>query len=364
MAIMQYGKAIYRNLKFKQHLRNRTALSVETAEQILLDYLPKSAPNFRQKNKIDPKYDVMIIVPVYNVENYLEQCIESILNQKTNYTYQAVFVNDGSTDSSGAILDRCIPAPHVVIHKKNGGVSAARNDALRRITGRYLMFMDSDDLLEPHALERLVSTADEMNADIVEGSHTFFGADREPELFSHGAELCQIHHLELYGFPWGKVISCKLLEDFCFPEGYLFEDTVMATLLHPASSMNIAIPDTVYRYRDNHSGITHSSKAKKTSVDTFWITKYCLEERIRRGDQLRHEHYVRYLIAVRRNWLRTNSLPEQIQEAIFSLTCDLFERNLPFQYVGNENRMFLLTQAIQARSYKAYHFLMERWDIL
>lgn len=364
MSMLQRGKAVYRKLKFHQLLRISAGMNASEAEDILQGFLPRSVPVFHQENEIDPKYDVMIIVPVYNVEPYLEQCIDSILNQRTEYTYQAVFVDDGSTDGSGAILDRRISAPHVVIHKENGGVSAARNDALRRITGRYVMFLDSDDYLAPNAIELLVRTADETGADIVEGSHIFFDEQNELGCNSHGSSVSEIPYLDLYGFPWGKVISSRLLKDFCFPVGYLFEDTVMATLLHPSSNLNMSVPDVVYYYRDNHTGITHSSKKIREAVDSFWMMKYCLEERIHRGDRLSHENYVRYLTAIRRNWIRMLNLPENVQESIFSISCDLFTACLPMTYEGSEKRMRLLEQTIRHKSYKAFRFLMERWDIL
>ena len=317
----------------------------------------------------------MIIVPVYNVAPYLEQCINSILNQRTNYTFQVVFLDDGSTDGSGKILDKRVPPPqtfesvcfhreYTVIHKANGGVSSARNDALCRITGRYVMFLDSDDYLAPNAIELLVRTADETGADIVEGSHIFFDEQNELGCNSHSSSVSEIPYLDLYGFPWGKVISSRLLKDFCFPVGYLFEDTVMATLLHPSSNLNMSVPDVVYYYRDNHTGITHSSKKIREAVDSFWMMKYCLEERIHRGDRLSHENYVRYLTAIRRNWIRTMNLPENVQESIFSISCDLFTACLPMTYEGSEKRMRLLEQAIRHKSYKAFRFLMERWDIL
>lgn len=364
MSVVHYGKNLYRSFQFRQLLKKPPALTAEAAGQLLLDFYPKSPPRFRQENILDPQYDVMIIVPVYNVEPYLEACIHSVLHQETRYTYQVVFVNDGSRDASGEILDRLVTAPHVVIHKKNGGLSAARNDALRRITGRYLMFVDSDDMLSPNAVERLVSTADTHGADIVEGSHVFFGEGREPEVFSHGESIHPIHYLELYGFACGKVIAAELARDFCFPEGYLFEDTVMSTLLHPAGKHHVAIPDVIYRYRDNFTGITHTSKEQKSAMDTFWMMKYCLQERIARGDRLTTENYARYLISVRRNWVRTAHLPDGVREAIFVCTCELFHRCLPFRYEGTEKRMHLLEQAIQNHSYEAYRFLMERWDIL
>lgn len=116
---------------------------------------------------------VSVIIPVYNVEKYLEECIDSVLAQ-TYQNIEIILVNDGSTDSSGLICDRyaeknsCIS----VIHKENGGQSTARNVGIEHADGKYIYFMDSDDILLSAALEKLYYVADENNADIV-----FFDAE-------------------------------------------------------------------------------------------------------------------------------------------------------------------------------------------
>jgi glycosyltransferase involved in cell wall biosynthesis len=92
---------------------------------------------------------ISVIVPVYNVENYIQQCIESILNQ-TYTNWELILVNDGSTDNSGAICDRFAKenARVKIIHQKNAGVSVARNNALNVAKGEYITFVDSDDWVE------------------------------------------------------------------------------------------------------------------------------------------------------------------------------------------------------------------------
>lgn len=357
-------KSIYRAILFDILLKKKTITSVEEATANLQSFLHKEPPTFAQINKINPQYDVMIIIPVYNVEKYLEQCIQSILAQETKYTFQAVFVNDGSTDRSGEILKRCIPMPHVFVSTKNQGVAAARNLALQNITGRYVMFLDSDDYLSPNAIEELVNVADEKSADIVEGGHAFFDANGVIEVNTHGNTIHEISHQNLYGFPYGKVIRSNLLKTFCFPQGYIFEDTVMATLLHPSARIIVSDPAIVYNYRDNHSGITHSSKVRKEAIDTFWIMKYCLEERLHRGQVLDQNDYERYLVAVWRNWIRTKALPDDLQKWIFVLTCDLFYENLKFTYRGKQRNKSMLERAIKSRSYQAYCFVLDRWDVL
>ena len=109
---------------------------------------------------------VTIIVPVYNSEKYLEQCIQNLLNQ-TYHNLQIILVNDGSTDHSLDICKRITDKRVEVYTKQNGGASSARNLGLTHRKGEYVLFVDSDDYLKDNAVEILVSTADSNNADCV-----------------------------------------------------------------------------------------------------------------------------------------------------------------------------------------------------
>lgn len=113
----------------------------------------------------------MIIVPVYNVIEYLEDCIKSLLVQETGYSYCVVFVNDGSTDESANILNKYAKKENVyIINKKNEGVAEARNIALKYIRGKCVLFVDADDMLMDNAIEVLMRKSVETDADIVEGN--------------------------------------------------------------------------------------------------------------------------------------------------------------------------------------------------
>ena len=111
---------------------------------------------------------VSIIVPVYNAEQYLRRCVDSILNQE--YTdFELFLVNDGSTDSSGDICEEYGDKDHrvIVIQKENTGVSDSRNLALDRARGKYLQFLDSDDWITPDATRLFVRAAEEYGCDMV-----------------------------------------------------------------------------------------------------------------------------------------------------------------------------------------------------
>lgn len=111
---------------------------------------------------------VSIVIPVYNVADYMKECFESVAGQ-TMGDFEAILIDDGATDNSGKICDEWVKKDKrfKVIHQKNAGVSAARNRGLKSAKGEYVAFVDSDDAIGKHYLERLVAAATQHNADIV-----------------------------------------------------------------------------------------------------------------------------------------------------------------------------------------------------
>ncbi|MCQ2512960.1 MAG: glycosyltransferase, partial [Lachnospiraceae bacterium] len=109
---------------------------------------------------------ISVIIPVYNAENTLHQCIDSVLNQ-TKKNLEIILVDDGSTDQSGMICDEYVDKNDniICIHKKNGGVSSARNEGLKKVTGEYVCFLDSDDYWDEDILEYLYELLIKTNSD-------------------------------------------------------------------------------------------------------------------------------------------------------------------------------------------------------
>lgn len=114
------------------------------------------------------KPKISIIIPVYNVENYLNQCLESVVNQ-TYQNLEIIVINDGSTDNSAKICDEFAYKDNriIVIHKENGGISSARNIGIEKSSGEYIMFLDSDDWIELNTCEIALKIAEEQSADVV-----------------------------------------------------------------------------------------------------------------------------------------------------------------------------------------------------
>lgn len=124
---------------------------------------------------MDTSEKVSVIIPVYNDEKYLKQCVESILTQ-TYTNLEIILVDDGSTDHTPEICEEYREKYDQirVLHKKNGGVGSSRNAGLALATGEYVLFVDNDDWLEKHHIEELYKLAKENNADIAAGNFNIF----------------------------------------------------------------------------------------------------------------------------------------------------------------------------------------------
>lgn len=354
------------SLRFCCNLSSKSKLTSLNADTIIKKYHLPQKPEFHSKNKSQPEYDLMIIIPVYNSEKYLDECFLSVLSQKTEFSVSITVVDDGSTDASPQLLEKYKAYPNItVIHQENQGSSGARNTALKTIRGKYVMFLDSDDLLLPGAVQSLMEVAYRYHADVVAGGYETFWEDGRTEIERSSERVERISAQHMHGFTCMKVIRAELLRSFCFPLGFYYEDTIISKLLAPTCKNVYAIPDVVYRYRmHSNSNSTVPGKNKK-HLDTYWITKYCLEESAKRGYALGEQEYMQYLQQSWVNWIRTKDMPIEIQEAMFVATASLYD-----QFFGQvqlnecEKKYKWMRIAMRKKSFSAYEFVMKRWEIL
>ena len=183
-------------------------------EEILEDYSPRpEEKTYFGKNKIvSEEYDLQIIIPAYNVEKYIEECIDSILNQKTKYKVLTVIINDGSTDNTAKILEKYKNRTNLeIIKQENQGISEARNRGLKELKAKYIMFVDSDDCIFEGSIDKLLGLAIENSLDIVEGSFKRYYSGKIFEGNKHINSIKDSKEI-LFGFPWGKVIKNTVLK--------------------------------------------------------------------------------------------------------------------------------------------------------
>ncbi|WP_161496137.1 glycosyltransferase family 2 protein [Streptococcus suis] len=238
---------------------------------------------------------ISIIVPVYNVENYLDECIQTVLAQ-TYSNWELLLINDGSTDSSGTICDDYAKGDERirVIHKNNGGLSDARNAGIDNCTGEYITFLDSDDGIREDFLETCLTTAIQHDVDIVIGH--FFIWDENQQTFYYFVEQSQKDTIELisaqealnrqvvwknfntapFVVAWGKVFKATLFNTIRFPKGKVFEDeyTIHKALLK--SDSVALINKEFYMYRRHGNSIMTSDFSLSKVLNNI----EALEERI------------------------------------------------------------------------------------
>lgn len=331
-------------------LGGRSTLSESDARTQLNYYSPKPAEQRNPELYPDTNYQLSIIVPAYNVERSIVRCLESALSQQTGIGYEIIVINDGSTDHTLEKLNTYrerIDDPRLkVVSQSNKGFSGARNAGIALAQGKYLMFLDSDDELSPGAIENLMKKALDEHAAIVAGGYETVYANGKSVKSSMPAQTFtmseqDILEAKLSGFAWGKVFLRSLFAQVRFPEGYLFEDTIMLFLIYRlACGATVAtIPETVYRYYKNDQGITATYHKKKKCVDGYWIVERMVEETIARHlpcDEMLFQLVYRHLALA---YWRTFMVDKSVKEAIFILSCELMQKVMPFHLAQQDTRL-------------------------
>lgn len=230
---------------------------------------------------------ISVIIPVYNVENYVAKCLDSILAQ--NYAnLEVLCVNDGSTDNSGKILDEyALKDDRIrVFHKENGGVSSARNLALDNVTGDYIGFVDSDDYIAPDMYSKLLSVIENNGADIAECSIAYVTEDGD---FKNGVarsytlenqrDIIKAFFLKDIGVViWDKLFKADVINTHRFDENYkIGEDSLFLYNCLKDAGKIVAIDTVGYYYLQRGSSVMHNILDEKR-LKFFEIVDSWLEE--------------------------------------------------------------------------------------
>lgn len=229
---------------------------------------------------------ISIIVPMYKVEDYLDDCVKSIINQ-TYKNLEIILVDDGSPDNSGKMADEYAKQDDRirVIHKVNGGVSSARNAGLEAATGDYIMFPDADDFLFENSCEVLIEKIQKEDADYVIGNYInsyengdlwenpVFNREKYKE-FKLSIKDYKDSFFIMNSAAWNKIFNHEFLKriEAKFAEGFaIAEDAMFTTYCFIKSSKVYYIPDIIYSYRQR-SGVS-SASVNCTSKYFFSISK-------------------------------------------------------------------------------------------
>ena len=234
---------------------------------------------------------VSVVVPVYNVEKYIERCLDSLVRQKFGYEYEIIIVNDGTKDNSMTIADRFASKYDFIriITQQNAGLSAARNTGLANARGEYIAFVDSDDFVSPFYISEMYTLAVKNNADIVQCRYCnyFEKSDRSINvLLSHrngvigGKKAFEklISDVSVRNYAWNKLYRRSLFTDnnISYPVGKCFEDVITTPRLF-ACAENVAFTRKVlYSYAHRPDSIT--GLAGRKMVDSYLEAYLILSE--------------------------------------------------------------------------------------
>lgn len=222
-------------------------------------------------NMMEP--EISIIVPVYNVQAYLERCVASILKQ-TFSNFELILVDDGSTDNSGTICDRLANEDSriMTIHKMNGGLSDARNVGIEHARGKYIGFVDSDDYIEPVMYQFLYENIIAYNTDMsCCGVYNQYLESKTPQYKDNINILC--NNIEAFGYQLegkilpgticNKLIKTKLISKLRFPIGKVYEDAFFTIDLMQSIKTVFISTKPLYNYMHRKSSITTTPYRKR-----------------------------------------------------------------------------------------------------
>lgn len=249
---------------------------------------------------------ISVIVPVYNVERYVQRCIDSICSQ-TYRDIEIILINDGSTDASGKICDEAALSDSRIrtIHKENGGLSDARNAGLDVMQGEYVTFIDSDDFVAKDYIEKLYAAISSTHADISVCAESYVTLDADANikilkrplrdydgtlLMTAEEALSTMFRQDLYdSSACAKLYHADLFAEMRYPVGYTYEDIGTIYQIFLKSQQVVYIGDHLYLYFQREGSILHSKNSSKLYWDGILMVESQRTEVVRYYPQLQKD---------------------------------------------------------------------------
>ena len=243
---------------------------------------------------------ISIIIPIYNVEKYLNRCLDSVMKQSFQ-DIEIILVNDGSTDNSDNIIKSYLFDERIkYIYQKNKGLSEARNTGLNIASGEYVLFLDSDDEIPLNAVELLLEATNE-NPDFVIGNIKVLGSDKFSFYFSIPSGVIQGNELILDSFikdKWYSMAVNKLIKKefllnhhLFFKEGILHEDELWSFILATKANKMSVVKDYTYHYYIRNDSITG-----KISIRNYESNAIILCEKKKIIDEINNVDFHSYMM--------------------------------------------------------------------
>lgn len=307
---------------------------------------------------------VSIIVPTYNSEKYIEKCIETVQNQ-TYKDYEMIIINDGSTDNTLSVIQEKMEMYKWirVISIENHGQGYARNLALKEAKGDYIMFLDSDDLLEPKTLEVAVARIEADNSDVVFFDWIRYYEDkgiyrnaRPKEFFDtdllEGRDTMRLLSLKVY-FTVNNLYSKKFLigKNIKYGEGYLYEDTTFLVSVAVHANKISILKEPLYIVVTNDSSSTKSNYNTTRHADGFLkAVEECLKV-LNKSDYSSINYYDYYIYAIARFMVYYEKrTPKKYKKIFLKKFVDLFSMQ-SIDYSNNKGKCKILEEIVNGEVY-------------
>ncbi len=265
---------------------------------------------------------ISVIVPVYNTEKYLRQCLDSLINQ-TFHDIEIICVNDGSTDNSAKILAEYSNIK--VITQCNQGPSVARNVGIEAANGDYIGFVDSDDWVDLDFFEKLYNSIIKKDADIacatIKRRENKYRVKYEKEdIYTDLEDKIRICGIPKSSYVWNKLYKSELVKSNLFTPNVYFEDMIWTPNVLKQADKIVTVPDVIYYYRPNRNSIVKKCPSKKKQEDFYNAKKYVIKFFDENGIQLSEKE--RYITKKRYSFL--NILLMKVKEYRYNTEYYLF----------------------------------------
>lgn len=311
------------------------------------------------KNPIIKKeIDLSIVMPAYNVEKYIKKCIESVVNQNTKYNYELIIVNDGSTDDTEDIIKKFDSNKIKYIKQENQGLSGARNTGIENAVGKYITFIDSDDIMEENAIEIMMDAMMKESADIVVGSYYMFVNDKGERQNCISEKRVIVNNtseaVKNHGYAWGKIFKREIFNKVRFPLHMWYEDTLICTVIFRMKNKKVVVlDDMVYGYRINPEGISRTARSSKRALEHYWVLEDAIEQAIENNienDEILYNLAVNHLSSLL--YRRVSLLEDELVNDVFVLACNIVNELYKEEY---ENKKRLIERDIE-KAFRTYNY--------
>lgn len=285
-----------------------------------LEYVPRNYVNNLTK------FDVSILIPVYNSELYLRECLNSVMNQITNYLFEVVIVDDGSTDNSSKILNEYKNKYNNIklITQENKGIATARNVLLENADGEYISFVDSDDTVDKHFIQKMMTVINDEHTECVKCNYKKI--EYESKKLVYKSSYCKtVDSKKINKYLWGAIIKKSLFNGVSFPDGYWFEDMIFNYLVLSKIDYISLCEDYLYNYYEYNISASkiQGKKSNLKNLDQFYLVFYLVNYQ-KENDVLITNYQKNVILSELGTMLmtRTRGLNINIRKQIFADACN------------------------------------------